>query len=142
MADFAPISEVSPFQIYNGTKRLSTAATNENLIACRADSGNRILATSFRILNEDSIARTFILRKHNLSGAPIHNEEGVNDKAEGTDSVAGTSYGGWLNQSIAANGEFVCYHKDSPLLLWPNESIIVQAEAVDVLTFDIVYRVY
>ena len=123
-------------------KRLSTAATNENLIANRADSRKLLVCTSFRVRNEDTGAQTFIMRKHNLSGLPIHNEAGINDKAEGTDSVAGTSYGGWLNISLGANAEHVCYSADHPLILRPDESIIVQSSAVDIMTFDIVYRVY
>jgi len=122
--------------------KISTATTNENILANKASSGKLIRVDLLIVHNVDgSSAATFQLKRYNQDGTGMNSNTGANEVAIGSDVVAGSDLGGPHNISVAAQASQVMIDKTMGFTLLEDESLILQASAANDLDVWLVWTV-
>lgn len=126
---------------YSATLDISTATT-ENLIGNTASSGKLVEIEYLAFSNDDGTnAATIDVLQYNEDGGPIHSDVGNDQLAIGTDTVAGSSLGGWHDIEVVAGGVVVLIDKTTPFRLLEDRSLVIQASAANDLNLAISWTV-
>lgn len=143
MAD-PTINLATPIAPFSTVIDITTATTNENLLANRASSGKLIRIVHFAIHNADgSAAATASAWVYNQDGTGMNSDTGRNEVAIGSDVVAGSAIAEIIpaGLSVAAAGGIVIITRDTPYYLHEDESLVLQASAANDLTVTLTYEV-
>ena len=126
---------------FGSHQKISTTAT-ENLLMNAASSGKLVRVHSVTVHNIDgSSAATFTLDVYDQDGAGMSSQAAANGVAIASDTVAGSSLGGFKAISVAAANALVVIDTTMNFVLLEDQSLVFTASAADDLSVSIMYSV-
>ena len=125
-----------------GSHQKISTTTTENLLMNAASSGKLIRIHSVTVANIDGTnAATFSLEVYDQDGTGMSSQAAANGVAIGSDTVAGSSLGGFKSISVAGANALVVVDTDMNWVLLEDQSLVFQASAADDLSVHIAYSV-
>lgn len=124
--------------------KVTTAATNENILANKASSGKLIRIVFLAVNSTDaSNATTATASVYDQDGTGMNSNTGRNEVAIGADVVAGSSIGVLVptGMDVSAAGGQVILTRDTPYYLHEDESLVINNGAANDADWTITYEV-
>jgi hypothetical protein len=131
----------TPLQTYSNIVQITTATTDENVLANRASSGKKVRIDFLALNNIDgSAAVTARVQVRDEDGTGMNSNTGRDEALIGADVVAGTVIGNLcpLDMSIAAGGGQILIDDRNKYELHEDQALTIQASAANDL--DVVMR--
>ena len=126
---------------FGSHQKISTTAT-ENLLMNAASSGKLVRVHSVTVHNIDGTnAATFTLDTYDQDGTGMSSQAAANGVAIGSDTVAGSSLGGFKGISVAGANALVVIDTTMNFVLLEDQSMVFTASAADDLSVSIMYSV-
>jgi len=124
---------------FGSHQKISTTAT-ENLLMNAASSGKLVRVHSVTVHNIDGTnAATFTLDVYNQDGAGMSSQAAANGVAIGSDTVAGSSLGGFKGISVAGANALLVIDTTMNFVLLEDQSLVFTASAADDLSVSVMY---
>ncbi len=124
---------------FGSHQKISTTAT-ENLLMNAASSGKLVRVHSVTVHNIDGTnAATFTLDAYDQDGTGMSSQAAANGVAIGSDTVAGSSLGGFKAISVAAANALVVIDTTMNFVLLEDQSLVFTASAANDLSVSIMY---
>ena len=125
-----------------GSHQKISTTTTENLLMNAARSVKLVRIHSVTVANIDGTnAATFSLEVYDQDGTGMSSQAAANGVAIASDTVAGSSLGGFKAISVAGANALVVIDTDMNWVLLEDQSLVFQARAADDLSVHIAYSV-
>lgn len=126
---------------YTSHQKISTTTT-ENLLMNAASSGKLIRIHSITVCNIDGTnSATCSIEVYDQDGTGMSSQAAANNVAIASDTVAGSSLGGFKSIAVAGANALVVVDTDMNWSLLEDQSVVFQASAADDLSVHIAYSV-
>jgi hypothetical protein len=124
---------------FGSHQKISTTAT-ENLLMNAASSGKLVRVHSLSVHNIDGTnAATFTLDVYDQDGTGMSSQAAANGVAIGSDTVAGSSLGGFKAISVAGANALVVIDTTMNFVLLEDQSLVFTASAANDLSVSVMY---